>query len=191
MNFLDFKRLIRPISNKIFLLLGRAVLKAIENSNGTQRIQVLALADETISDIERFQEYGFESYPFAGAEVFIGFLNGNRDHGIALCIHDSRYRPTDLVEGEVAIYHKDDKSSPFRIHFKAGGTLEIIGTTIKIDGSTVDIGDTTGALEKLLNKLAMIIYNGHTHNDPVAGVTGVPNTLMVEDTDTTIKTKAN
>ncbi len=77
MNFLDFKRLIRPITNKIFLLLGRAVLMAINNSEDTQKIQVIALADETISDIERFQEYGFETYPIPGAEAFIGFLNGN------------------------------------------------------------------------------------------------------------------
>ena len=73
MNLPDWKRLIRPITNKIFLLLGRAVLKAVENSESTQKIQVVALAEETITDIERFQEYGFETYPFAEAEVFIGF----------------------------------------------------------------------------------------------------------------------
>ena len=57
MNLLDWKRLIRPITNKIFLLLGRAVLRAVENSGATQKIQIVALASETISDIERFQEY--------------------------------------------------------------------------------------------------------------------------------------
>ena len=114
----DFKRLVRPIKNKIFLLLGRAVLKLVTNANATQKIQVVALADETISDIERFQEYGFETYPFAEAEVFIGFLNGNRDHGIALCVHDGRYRPTDLSEGEVCIYTDEDKTTPFRIQMK-------------------------------------------------------------------------
>jgi len=114
----DFKRLVRPIKNKIFLLLGRAVLKLVTNANATQKIQVVALADETISDIERFQEYGFETYPFAEAEVFIGFLNGNRDHGIALCVHDGRYRPTDLTEGEVVVYTDEDATTPFRIQMK-------------------------------------------------------------------------
>ncbi len=179
MNFPDFKRLIRPISNKIFLMLGRAVLKAINNSEGTQKIQVVALADETISDIERFQEYGFESYPLAEAEVFIGFLNGNRDHGIALCVHDGRYRPTDLAEGEVAVYHKEGH----RVLLKAGGIIEVEGTEIKM-------GDVVSSLEKLLNKLAMDIFNTHTHNE-TGGVTLVPNTLMIEDTDTTVITKAN
>jgi len=120
MNLQDLKRLIRPITNKIFLLLGRAVLKAIDNSEDTQKIQVIALKDETISEIERFQEYGFEGYPFVDAEAFIGFLNGNRDHGIALVVHDGRYRPTDLTEGEVAIYTDEDVTAPFRIQMKRG-----------------------------------------------------------------------
>lgn len=118
MNLSDFRRLIRPITNKVFLLLGRAVLKAIDNSEETQKIQVIALSEETISDIERFQEYGFETYPWEEAEVFIGFLNGNRDHGIALCVHDGRYRPTDLVQGEIAIYTDEDASTPFRVQMK-------------------------------------------------------------------------
>lgn len=122
----DFKRLIRPITNKIFLLIGRAVLKAVENSTETQLIQVVALAEETISDIERFQEYGFDSYPFAEAEVFIGFLNGNRDHGIALKVHDSRYRPTDLAEGEVIVYTDEDvAANKMRIHFKRNRVIDI------------------------------------------------------------------
>lgn len=179
MNFPDFKRLIRPIKNRIFLMLGRAVLKAINNSEGTQKIQVVALADETITDIERFQEYGFESYPLAEAEVFIGFLNGNRDHGIALCVHDGRYRPTDLAEGESCIYHKEGH----RVLLKAGGIIEVSGTEIKI-------GDVVGSLEKLLNKIAMNTYNLHTHN-VVGAATLVPNMLMVENTDTTEKTQAN
>ena len=126
MNLPDFRRLIRPITNKIFLLLGRAVLKAVDESGNAQRIQVLALKNETISDIERFQEYGFESYPLAEAEVFIGFLNGNRDHGIAICVHDERHRPQDLSEGESAMYtDEDQKSGGHRIHLKRNQIIQI------------------------------------------------------------------
>jgi len=120
MNLPDFKRLIRPITNKIFLLLGRAVLKAIDNSGNAQKIQVLGLDTETISEIERFQEYGFEGYPWEEAEGFIGFLNGNRDAGITICVHDERYRPQDLVQGEVCIYTDEDTAAPFRIQMKRG-----------------------------------------------------------------------
>ena len=143
MNLNDFKRLIRPLQNKIFLLLGRAILKAIDNSEGTQKIQVIALSGETITGMERFQEYGFETYPFTEAEVAAIFLNGNRSHGIALCVHDRRYRPKDLVEGEVAVYTDEDVTTPFRmqmkrnrIHFRRSDKEDIDIDTSK----TEDIG---------------------------------------------------
>lgn len=120
MNLNDFKRLIQPLRNKIFLLLGRAILEAVKNTELTQKIQVTALSGEVITDMERFQEYGFETYPLEGAEVIAVFLNGNRDHGIAVCVHDRRYRPQDLVEGEVIVYTDEDKILPFRIQMKRG-----------------------------------------------------------------------
>jgi len=174
-----FKRILEPLQKKIYLLIGRAILTAINNSETTQKLQIVALSGETITDIERFQNYGFESYPLAGAEIAGLFLNGNRDNGIVICVHDRRYRPTDLASGEVAVYH----SEGHRVLLKAGGVIEIEGTEIKV-------GDVAGTLNKLLNKLAMDIYNGHTHN-VLPGITTVPNTLMVEDTDTTVITKAN
>ncbi len=118
MNLNDLKRLLRPIQNKIFLLLGRAILTAINNSEGTQKIQIVALQGETITDAERMQEYGLETYPLTEAEATMIFLNGNRDHGLAICIHDRRYRPKDLVEGEVALYTYEDTTTPFRIQMK-------------------------------------------------------------------------
>ena len=142
----DFKRLIRPIQNKIFLLLGRAILTAVNNSESTQKIQIVALSGEVITDIERFQEYGFESYPLEGAEVFAGFINGNRDNGIVLCVHDRRYRPTDLAEGEVAVYTDEDKTTPFRVQMKRNRTYFRRSDKVDIDidtSKTEDIGTTT------------------------------------------------
>jgi len=149
MNLSDFKRLIRPLANKVFLLLGRAVLKAIDNSESTQKIQVLALADETISDIERFQSYGIDSYPLAEAEVFLGFLNGNRDHGIAIIVHDRRYRPQYLASGEVILYNYENNpdsatsGDQHHIRMKAGRTIEIKSNKIDTeldDDKTEQIG---------------------------------------------------
>lgn len=147
LSFPDFKRLIRPITNKIFLLLARAVLELVDNDESTQKIQVTALADETITGMERFQEYGFETYPKTGAEVFVAFLNGNRDHGIAICTHDSRYRPTDLDEGDVCIYTYRDKTFNHRILLKANRDIEIICKDLNIQ-ATGDISiASTGKME--------------------------------------------
>lgn len=211
---LNIKRLLDPIKKKIFLLIGRALLTAINNSYGTQLIQVKGLNGETITDIERFQEYGFESYPEAGAESVIGFINGNRDLGITLCVHDRRYRPTDLSEGEVAMYHKDDNTGQ-RVHLKSGGIIDILAPatinitsldTINGDGITINltatdilnlagatnvkIGDPAGTLEKLLTKIAMNTYNSHKHTVG-ASTSSTPIQQMVEDTDTTTLTVAN
>ena len=172
MNLNDFKRLIRPLQNKIFLLLGRAVLMAINNAKMTQEIQISALEGELISDMERFQEYGFETYPLTGAEVLAVFLNGNRDHGFAVCVHDRRYRPQDLVSGEVAIYTDEDSTTPFRIQMKRGRIhfRESDTEDIDIDTSkTEDIGvskTVTVPLETHVNA------TGHIINSPQVSLGG-------------------
>jgi len=195
MNFQDFKRLVRPITNKIFLLLGRAVLKAIENSESTQKLQVIGLSEEIISDVERFQEYGFETYPFAESQVFIGFLNGNRDHGIALVAHDSRYRLTDLVEGEVALYTDEDSSSGgHRIHLKRGQIINMTSLATILDADEVSLGGPTFAsLRTLIDSRFIALFNAHTHAKPAgcagAAVTGATATPMVEANHATAKVK--
>jgi len=100
----DLSRFLDPLKRKIFLLVGRAIVTAVNNSGKTQLVQVTALKDETISDIERMEEYGFATYPKTGSEALINFINGNRDHGLVVCIHDRNYRPTDLTEGDVRVY---------------------------------------------------------------------------------------
>jgi len=196
MNLPDFKRLISPIKNKIFLLLGRAILKAVESNTtdgGTvQKLQVIALAGETINDLERMQEYGLETYPHDGAEVFIGFLNGNRDHGVALVVHDDRHRPTDLAEGEVALYTDEDSSTDgHRIHLKRGQIVDIKCKEVDVDCDEISLGGTDfAALKTLIHSDFITLFNAHTHThgDP-AGTTSVPVIPAVELTHATIKVK--
>ena len=104
-------RFLTPIKRKIFLLLGRAILSAVNNNGKTQTLQISALHGETITDIERLQEYGFESYPLSNSsEVLAVFLNGNRDHGLVITVHDRDNRPTDLKEGDTRFYdHRGNK----------------------------------------------------------------------------------
>lgn len=95
------------LKRKLFLMLGRAILTSVESSDGkAQSLQVTLLADETASDIERLQEYGFESYPKAAdtVEALALFLNGNRNHGLVIKVHDRENRPTDLEEGDTRFY---------------------------------------------------------------------------------------
>jgi phage baseplate assembly protein V len=214
MDLNDFKRLITPLRNKIFLLLGRAVLEAVKNTEMTQKIQITALDEEVISDMERFQEYGFETYPLEGAEVLATFFNGNRDHGITICVHDRRYRPTDLAAGEVAVY-TDEDSSDFRIHLKRGRIFGIKGdqwedtldtskkvttpsethtnsTEHIIDSPEVSLGGATfAALRKLIDERFITLFNTHVHSGVTvgAGSTAVPTALASEANHATSKVK--
>lgn len=101
-------RMLIPIRKKIFLLIGRAILTAVDNSGEYMKIQVTALNNETITDLEKIDEYGFSSNPpVDNTEIIVAFINGNRDQGLALKAHNRENRPTDLSEGEVRVYDKN------------------------------------------------------------------------------------
>lgn len=169
MTFFDIDRILLPIKRKLFLIIGRAILTAVDNSGGTQKIQVTGLEGETITGIERFQEYGFESYPKKDAEVVIGFINGNRDQGIALRVHDRTYRPTNLSEGEVMVYHFDGDT---KIHIKEG-EIDITG------GGTLEFAALPSKIKTEADTL-IDVYNSHVHVDPQGGSTAIPTQQMTK-----------
>jgi len=170
----DFYRLISPITKKIYLLIGRAILTAVNNAEGTQKIQVTALKDETITDIEKLEPYGLTSYPKTGAEVVIAFPNGCRDQGVAIHVHDRRYRPKTLASGEVCLYNHAGVKILLKsneIHITAGGSLEYAPLVSKVKAIVDD----------MITK-----YNAHKHTGVLVGgaVSGVSDTPMVSVAET-------
>jgi len=176
-------RLLAPLKNKIFLLIGRAVLKAVKASEGTMRVQVSGLKDETITDMEYVQNYGFTCYPKVGsAETVNLFVNGSRDNGVTIIVNDREYRPTDLAEGEVCVYDhngsritlKTDKSiiikSGKEVHVTAGGTLEfaVLASKLKTE------------IDGLIDAL-----NGHVHTSAAPGApTSAPTVPLIKPIQT-------
>ena len=152
----NFSDVINIIKNKIFLIFSRGVLSGVTDAGKIQTVQITGLKSETISDIDRYQEYGFESKPKTGAEVFVVFQGGDREQGAALCVMDRRYRPSGMQDGEVKIYDfngsiiyiKSDKSilidseAGSKIDLKSDGTFRVDdknGNYIKSTTSQVDI----------------------------------------------------
>jgi len=176
-------RLLAPLKNKIFLLIGRAVLKAVKASEGTMLVQVSGLKDETITDMEYVQNYGFTCYPKVGsAETVNLFVNGSRDNGVTIIVNDREYRPTDLAEGEVCVYDhngsritlKTDKSiiikSGKEVHVTAGGTLEfaVLASKLKTE------------IDGLIDAL-----NGHVHTSAAPGApTSAPTVPLIKPIQT-------
>lgn len=123
-------RLLRPLWQRMALMVGRAVLRLVDDGPGIQSVQVELLADEVRAEVERFQEYGFTSVPFPGAEVAAVAVGGSRDHLIVVAVDDRRYRMKGLQAGEVAIYTDEGDF----VHLKRGGVIAVhAGTRLEID----------------------------------------------------------
>ncbi len=172
----QFNRLISPLRTKIFLLLGRGIVKALKTDEGTQLIQVVGLEGETISDIERMEEYGFTAVAQTDSEAVIGFLNGNREQGLVLCINDRRYRPKDLNSGEVCVYDKNGS----KILLTENGDILITATTaitLEDKNGSQLILDGTGKAE-IKSSLGLTLNSGDAGawivntlpNDPFTGL---------------------
>lgn len=138
----DFERLTAKLKRRMFLSLSRGILKAVNsNADPVQKLQLTALANDTRTDVERAQEFGFDSYPVPGtAETIQLSFNGNQDQTVVICVQDRKLRPTDGVEGESIQYSKNDKDTPHRVHLKADGSTHILAKegnsiVLKADGS--------------------------------------------------------
>ncbi|CAL4866738.1 hypothetical protein MMA231_00982 [Asticcacaulis sp. MM231] len=96
-------RLLRPIKDRLNLMLGRAIVRLVKDSGALQLIQADRSADEPADDLERFGWYGFHSVPHEGAEAIVASLGGSRSHGVVIACEDRRYRLTGMAAGEVAL----------------------------------------------------------------------------------------
>jgi phage baseplate assembly protein V len=199
MEIRDLFKFLQPLKRKIFLMIGRAILTAVKNSEKTMKIQVTGLKDETITDVERPQNYGFESYPDpdGDTESVIAFINGNRDQGIALVVADRDERPTDLSVGEVRLYSKNGN----KITMESNGDISIEATSGKViidadDNVTIDTGneivlnsgtdyavaydDLKTAFDQLksdFNNFVALTYNLHNHATAPNGPVSFPSSL--------------
>lgn len=129
------QRALAPLAGRIRLMIGRAVLSAIDDGTKAQSLQIELLADEVQDRVERFQNYGFTGHPFPGAEALVAFVGGTRSHAIVVAVEDRRYRVTALEEGEVAVY--DDQGQ--KIILKRGGIEIVSPHKISVDAPEVEV----------------------------------------------------
>lgn len=166
----DLQRLvdsmIAPLRRRVSMMIGRAVISAaVNDKTKLQSLQCDLLADETLQDLERFQQYGFTGVPMEGAESVVLFASG-RDHGVVICVDDRRYRLNNLEAGEVAIYTDEGD----KIHIKRGGSLEIhAATEVKVNSPKIELGES--GLEALIKgETFQSFFNSHSH----VGNLGIP-----------------
>lgn len=144
----EFQRFIAPIKRSISLILGRALLSAVNDTNNIQLVKVTLFADEVKENVEHIQPYGFTSVPNAGAEVLMGFIGGRKEQAIAIVIGDSRQRIHNMSTGDVALHREAGENIWIKlraneilelharrvnINLETGGQLNVAGGNLTVD----------------------------------------------------------
>lgn len=160
----QIQRLLEPLRVSIRMMLSRAIVNVINDSTNMQLMQIEVLSKEIKDDVERVQNYGFTSVPKPGAEAFVGFINGNKDHGIIIAVDDSRVRLKNLEAGEVAVYHE----SGTYIKLKEDGSIELNSNkdiNIIQSGKIQLGGDALTALDGVVTGACLCAFTGAPHPD--------------------------
>lgn len=175
------KKVMAPLQRRVMLMIGRAVVRAVNDDAKMQTIQASLLRGELRDGVERVQNYGFTSHPKPGAEAVLAFVAGDRAHGLAIAVDDRRFRLKSLKEGEVAIF--DDQGQ--KVHLTrdgivvdaAGNNVDFVNApTVSMDGDLAvqgDISDANGSMQEMRDT-----YNTHTHVDSTGGTTQTPTQEM-------------
>lgn len=127
-------RMVAPLKRRVMLMVGRGIVRLVNDSLKLQELQVSLLADEVRNGLEHVQAYGFSAHPHPGAEAVVVFIGGNRDHGLVIAVGDRRYRLTGLAQGEVALYTDEDAAGGHRVVLRRGRVVEIVASQVNLTG---------------------------------------------------------
>lgn len=169
----NVRKAVAPQSRRIENMLARGTLTALNRARKMQRIQAKLLGGESKQSMEFFEQYGITSAPHDGAELLAAFMDGDRSHGVVICVADRRYRL--LVEqGEVAIYDDQEQcvhltrtgivieGKGFPIALKSTEKVLVDSPMLECTGDIKDNCETTGLTMQAMRTK----YNTHVHTDP-------------------------
>jgi phage baseplate assembly protein V len=144
------------LKRRVMMGVGRAVLAAIDDGQKAQSLQIELLDGETLDDVERFQNYGFSSVPFAGAEGVSVGVGGLRSHSIIIAVEDRRYRLTGGAPGEVVMYDDQGQkvhlqraqiliTSPHKVVINSAAEVDLTAPKVVVTSPDVELGAPGGA----------------------------------------------
>lgn len=184
-------RILDPIVLRLRLMVARAIVNLVDDAKPMQALQGSLMGDEVRDLIERFQQYGFTSVPFGGAEAILVSVGGNRNHLVAIAVDDRRYRKKDLQPGESALYSDEGDYVILKrgriVEVKAGTKLRVDAPAAEFTGDVTIAGvlDVTGNITTDANVTAAgnvgdqngaktmagmrTVFNAHTHTSAAPG----------------------
>ncbi|MCU4307014.1 phage baseplate assembly protein [Acinetobacter ursingii] len=158
--------MMHAISQQVKKGLGqiRQVFQGIVARGGSDVLQLTGYADETLQEIELFQQVGFSSHIPKGARVVVIPLQGKTAKSIVVATTAGKV-VINVESGETCIYDQFGHS----VWLKQDGTH--VAGDLFVDGnisSTGEVSDQKSSMQEMRD-----IYNGHKH-----GNTSVPNEQM-------------
>lgn len=153
-----FEKMIAPYARAIRMMVGRAVVSLVDDAQPIQRVQVTILADELHGSVERIQNYGHTARPLSGSQAVTLSVCGSRDHLVVIALDDGRYRPTDLEDGESALYNHVGT----RVICRADNTIEAVADKLFIASElqadiVTALGAGTGVFSVLGGKVVTVV----------------------------------
>lgn len=94
---------IERIYRRILLVIGGGRIKTGSDGGPVQLQQVRMSEFETVDNLPRLAEYGFQSMPPAESDCVLVFVGGNRTDGVIIATGNQQFRMRSLAPGEVSI----------------------------------------------------------------------------------------
>lgn len=153
----------------------RAVQTGLVLGTRIQRASGEGLADETLSDMELFQQFGFTSATPDGAQLIVLPIGGRTSAAVVIASEHGTFRFKLNAKGEAALYNQWGDVVHLRqdrkIHVKAAVEVILEAPLASFTGDVHVAGTLTSDTEVVA---AGVHLTTHTHPDPQGGSTGAP-----------------
>lgn len=174
-------KLTAPLARRVRLMVGRAVIRMVNDGLKEQALQISLLDGETRDLVERYQHYGFTSHPHPGGEAIVVAIGGSRDHLVVVADGDRRYRFKFLAQGEVALYTDEED----HIHLKRNREIDVVGgekvtvqtkvasvtatTSATVTSPEINLGGERVGMRRLIDERIKAVFDAHVHTGVQAG----------------------
>lgn len=161
---------IERLYRRILMIVGRGRIKTGRDDGPAQLLQVRLGPLETIDNLPRLAEYGFNSTPPAETDAIVLFAGGNRSDGVIIATGSQKFRMRSLKSGEVSI--SDDQ----------GQSIYLTRTGIVINGGGFPVSVTNAPAITLDSAQVTMTGNASVGSGATGSfTTPMGNTVIVQD----------
>lgn len=165
---MNFEKILQPVFERLRLIVGRCVIKAVSYSSKEQNAEIELIAGEKRRNVQFIQQYGFSSCPKGDVSGIAVFIGGRRDNGAVIASNGDDISSS-LSPGEVMVH------SPFgqKIFLKEDGSIEVSANSGKKIVFKNEIECEREISAMTITPASKVTLSKHVHNTAV-GPSRVP-----------------